>query len=297
LETLETLHKRISSTEQLQSLVRNMKSLSAASINQYEHAVTVLEDYQTAIERGLQAVLMDDVPKPRPSHSAPAAIGLVVIGTDRGLCGRFNEYVTDRADQIARRLLSQNRAVHFIAIGSRAEVRLREMGHHVDQTIFVPGSSHGLSTVVQSALIRVDRWQEEHSVGRVEIIANTRGKNQRIQPMVQPLLPVAQDWLEALAERRWPARGLPTFTVSPGMLFSWLIRQHLFISLFRTLAESLAAEHASRLSAMQTAERNIKEHLEDAHAEFRHQRQNQITTELMDLVAGFETLQGSDEDN
>jgi F-type H+-transporting ATPase subunit gamma len=91
-------------------------------------------------------------------------------------------------------------------------------------------------------------------------------------------------------QQAWPSQTLPTFTMDRERLFSALIRQYLFISLYQALAESLASEHASRLAAMQYADRNIRERLEELRAQFRQQRQLAITTELLDIVAGFEAL-------
>jgi F-type H+-transporting ATPase subunit gamma len=73
-------------------------------------------------------------------------------------------------------------------------------------------------------------------------------------------------------------------------LFSALIRQYLFVSLYRAFAESLASENASRLAAMQNAERNIDERLTALQGQFHQQRQSSITEELLDIVSGFEAL-------
>ena len=73
-------------------------------------------------------------------------------------------------------------------------------------------------------------------------------------------------------------------------LFSALAREYLFANIFRSGAESLASEHATRLAAMQVALRNIEEHLEKMTADFRRKRQDAITSELLDIVAGYETL-------
>ena len=75
-------------------------------------------------------------------------------------------------------------------------------------------------------------------------------------------------------------------------LFSALVQQYLFVALYRACAESLASEDASRLAAMQNAERNIKDRLDELHAEYHHQRQNSITAELLDIVAGYEAVMG-----
>jgi F-type H+-transporting ATPase subunit gamma len=73
-------------------------------------------------------------------------------------------------------------------------------------------------------------------------------------------------------------------------LFYGLIREYLFVSLFRALAESLASENASRLASMQAAEKNIEEQLSELKKQFHQMRQMAITEELLDIVAGFEAL-------
>ena len=71
---------------------------------------------------------------------------------------------------------------------------------------------------------------------------------------------------------------------------SHLLHQYLFVSIFRACAESQASEHSSRLAAMQSAQRNLDERLDEVTMTFRRARQNVITSELLDVVAGFEAL-------
>ncbi len=79
--------------------------------------------------------------------------------------------------------------------------------------------------------------------------------------------------------------------MEPGDLLSWLIRQQLFVSVYRIGVRSLASEHASRLASIQTAERNIAERLDELSAAYRRTRQDAITSELMDIVSGAEAMQ------
>jgi F-type H+-transporting ATPase subunit gamma len=72
-----------------------------------------------------------------------------------------------------------------------------------------------------------------------------------------------------------------------------LIREYLFISLFRACAESLASENASRLAAMERADTNINDLLAQLHGTFHRLRQSSIDEELFDVIAGFEALVGS----
>ena len=91
----------------------------------------------------------------------------------------------------------------------------------------------------------------------------------------------------------WPSRSLPTFSMDHDQLFTRLLRQYLFVTLFRACAESQASEHTSRLSAMQSAQRNLDDRLEEVTLAFRRARQGVITAELLDLAAGYEAITGS----
>lgn len=83
------------------------------------------------------------------------------------------------------------------------------------------------------------------------------------------------------------------FRMDEARLFQWLIREYLFVSLFRAFAESLASENASRLASMQVAERNIEERLHTLTTESRQLRQTTITDELLDIISSYEALQPS----
>jgi F-type H+-transporting ATPase subunit gamma len=91
-------------------------------------------------------------------------------------------------------------------------------------------------------------------------------------------------------EEPWNSRSLPTFVTDRRRLLSRLVQQHLFVSLFRACANSLASENASRIAAMQAAEKNIEVRLEELHGSFNQLRQSAITEELLDVVTGFEAL-------
>jgi F-type H+-transporting ATPase subunit gamma len=82
--------------------------------------------------------------------------------------------------------------------------------------------------------------------------------------------------------------------MDPDRLMSWLVQQRLFVVIYRALAEALASEHASRLAAMQAAERNIEERRDDLRQLYRLRRQETITRELLDVVSGYEAVSTAD---
>jgi F-type H+-transporting ATPase subunit gamma len=104
------------------------------------------------------------------------------------------------------------------------------------------------------------------------------------------LLPLDAQWQRKLAELPWPTRNLPEVMGSGTATLRALIREYLFVSIFQACAESLESENASRLAAMQRADKNIDELLEDLNRTFHRLRQDGIDEELFDVVSGFEAL-------
>jgi F-type H+-transporting ATPase subunit gamma len=104
------------------------------------------------------------------------------------------------------------------------------------------------------------------------------------------LLPLDAQWQQGLIKVRWPTGNLPEVMLGGAATVRVLIREYLFISLFRACAESLASENASRLAAMERADRNIDELLANLHGTFHRLRQSGIDEELFDVISGFEAL-------
>lgn len=297
MHTLETLSDMLKTTGDIQSIVRTMKALSAVSIRQYEQAEAAMSGYATTIDLGLAAVLTERRARGLPLPAAVARgrekTALIVIGSDRGLCGRYNEIVTRQAQA----QLGDDRAVLGV-IGARAAARLDAMGHRVDRLFAQPGSVAGLRPLVQSVIVQIEGWTRDPAIGpglgHVRVVHNRRQGRSRAVPTLRDLLPISDAYLHDLVTTGWPGRGVPFFRADPDRLLSWLVRERLFVVLYRALAEALASEHATRLAAMQSAERNIQDRRDDLNAAYRRTRQETITRELLDVVAGFEAVGGID---
>ena len=293
METLETLSEMLETTGDIQSIVRTMKSLSAVSIRQYERAEAAMSGYEETIDLGFAAILGErrarGLALPRTFGGPASGEALVVIGSDRGLCGRYNEIVASHAEA---RL--DHRTAVLAVVGARAAARLEASGRRVDRLFPQPGSVAGLRPLALSAIVAIEGWTRRPDVGTVSVVHNRREGRTRAAPVERRLLPIPDSYLEGLASRGWPGRGLPFFRAEPERLLSWLVRQRLFVVLYRALAEALASEHATRLAAMQRAERNIEERRDDLNAAYRRKRQETITRELLDVVSGFEAVSRSD---
>jgi len=292
METIESLSDALETTGDIQSIVRTMKALSSVSIRQYERAEQAMADYARTVELGLMAVLRNYRAGGLTLPSAggdPGREALIVIGSDRGLCGGYN-------DRITRFALSRmdDRPMLLGVIGMRAAARLEAAGRPADLLRSLPGSVEGLSRLVQSVIVEVDRWTQDEGVGKVWLVHNRREGRIAAKPQAHRLLPLADIYLRELAQADWPGRSLPLVRVEPRDMMSWLVQQWLFVVVYRALAEALASEHASRLAAMQAAERNIEERRIDLQQLYRQRRQETITRELLDVVTGFEAVRSAD---
>jgi F-type H+-transporting ATPase subunit gamma len=293
METLETLGKRIGTTEDLQSIVSTMKALSAVSIHQYEEAAEALQDYSRTIELGLIAALRGGRPPTAERTPARGRTLVVVFGSDHGLCGRFNhELVRFVGKDLHERGMAGDAAEHLVA-GARAGGLLETAGASIRAVYPLPGTVAGLTQTAYAILRAIDERRAEAPVSRVRLYHNRRTAESTADPRGGQLWPLDPDWLDRLAGQKWPSRALPAVTLETATLLAALVRQQLFIGLFRAGAESAASEHATRLSAMQAAERNIEEHLDEMNADYRRKRQESITEELLDVVSGFEAMQSA----
>ncbi len=300
MDTLESLAASIKTTEGIQSIVRTMKTLSAASIHQYESAADAIAKYSDTVDQGLQVVLRD---RPLRSASWQSAAGadrrsaVIVIGSDRGLCGRFNDRIASFASAHLLRAQAGGDKPLLGVMGIRAVARLSTEGHDADQTIALPGSAGGLTHSAQEVITFIARLIRTEGVTQIDLMHNSRNLGTGSSPIARRLMPVAESYLEGLAQKPWPSRRLPMFRMDTGALRDWLLREHFFVTIYRSLAESLASEHASRLASMQNAEHNIGDRQEELQASFRQKRQESITRELLDLIIGFEVTQPPDQNS
>ncbi|MGD8850899.1 MAG: F0F1 ATP synthase subunit gamma [Gammaproteobacteria bacterium] len=291
MEALEHLQGQLESLGELRSIVKTMKALSAASIRQYQQAVTALGRYYHTVELGLHVLLRDlqDPLLPSGRDKRAPRLAAIVFGSDHGLCGRFNEEVTTYALRRMDTVEADSRRL-VLAVGARAQAGLEQEGQAVEKTFLVPGAASQITTTVQRVLLQIDAWRAAANVRYVRLYYNRTVESGRYQPTELELLPLSVARFRRLEEQAWPSRSLPIYTMDRQALLASLLRQYFFVSVYRACAESQASEHASRLSAMQSAQRNLDERIEEVTMLYRRARQNAITSELLDVVAGFEAI-------
>jgi F-type H+-transporting ATPase subunit gamma len=287
----ESLRRKIDSAVDLEGVVKSMKALAASSIGQYERAVLSLDHYYRTVELGLAACLRQAGASPPEAGPGPrdgGPVGAVIFGSDQGLVGRFNEVLVDFATAELR--ARPGRTAKIWAVGERIQALLAESGPAVGPLLPVPTSIYSITPLVGRILIEIEAAREHGEVVEVYLFHNHPEAGAAYEPVSKRMLPLDHAWQSRLAALPWPTKNPPQVIEGATPTLTAFIQGYLFVQLFQACAESLASENASRLAAMQRAEKNIGDILEGLNRTFHRTRQESIDEELFDVVSGYEAL-------
>jgi F-type H+-transporting ATPase subunit gamma len=291
-ETTASLRRKIGGAGDLQGVVRTMKAVAASSVGQYEKSVLALGDYYRTVELGLGVCFRgadSAALRPGPTRRAAAGkVGAVVFGSDQGLVGQFNDVVADAAVKALAALAPAEAEVW--AVGERVQARLADAGLSLKGLFPVPSSVKAIASLVGQILVESEAPRGRDEMAELHLFYNRPTSGAIYAPAHQRLLPLDATWLRKLADLPWPTGNLPEVLGDGTATLRALLREYLFVSLFRACAESLASENASRLAAMERADRNIDELLENLQGTFHRLRQSGIDAELFEVISGFEAL-------
>ena len=290
-DTLASLRRKIDGAGDLESVVRSMKALAAASIGQYEKSVLALADYYRNIELGLVVCLRNRQQTAAEQSSGAgtttSTMNAIVFGSDQGLVGQFNDVMAEFAAKTLNGLPGTKKVW---AVGDRVHARLADAGLPPAGKFSVPTSVNTITSLVGRILIEIPTRDNKGKAIPLYLFHNHPTSGAVYEPASQRLLPVDQNAALRLAQMPWPTKNLPEVIGCPESTLRSLVREFLFVSLYKACAESLASENASRLSAMQRAEKNIDELVDDLNQTFRRLRQSSIDEELFEVSSGYESL-------
>jgi F-type H+-transporting ATPase subunit gamma len=291
MDTLEDLNRKLEGAKDIKSVVKAMKAMAASNITQYEAAVASLGDYYHTITLGIKAYLTAEkvqtvIEKPG-IEKGDQTICAIVFGSDLGLVGQFNDLMAGYVQQSLQAIAGKK---EFWVIGERLQALLADTGLNITKSYPVPGSIDATTPLVQNILIDMEATRENNHVRQFYVFHNQPKTVSGYEPVMQRLLPLDEKWMQDLIAIQWPTNFIPEVIGNAETTLRALIDAYLFVSVFKACAESLAAENASRLEAMQRAEKSIGDMLESLGKKFQSLRQSMIDEELFDVVSGFEAL-------
>lgn len=289
MDTIEGLRRKLDGAEGLKTVVRTMKAVSASNMSQYELAVNSLVDYYRTVALGFLSYFSsqkDDL-FAEPLADNEMQICAIVFGSDMGLVGQFNDSLTAFVSKSLNDLPGKK---EIWTVGERVQLLLSDNGFGASKQFTVPISIDAITPLVGEILVQSQENLEAGTLNSFYIFYNKPIEPSGYQPIMKQLLPLDKKWKQSFIEFKWPTKKIPQIAGGLEPTLKALIREYLFVTLFKASVESLVSENSSRLSAMERANKNIEELLHDLRLSYHQKRQNAIDEELFDVISGFEAL-------
>lgn len=292
---------RIGSVKNIQKITRAMEMVAAARLRRAEQRIAALRPYAGAIRRmtrqAAEAAGASEISSlPILSeHDSETTIALLLVTGDRGLAGAFNSQIVRAGLRAGRDHEAEGKTIAYSAAGRRGVSTLTfrgkdPVGRYVgftDRPAYA--DARAIADDLMAAYI-------DGKVDRVEIFYNGY-----ISPLTQEvrretLLPLQQATIlesgddDGSDEETAAHRALVEYEPDPKEILAKLVPDYVEISVYRALLESTASEHGARMTAMRNASQNAGELIEDLTLEMNRARQAEITQEIMEVVAGAESL-------
>jgi F-type H+-transporting ATPase subunit gamma len=294
---------RIESVKNIAKITRAMEMVAAARLRRAEQRIAHLRPYAGAIRRMTRQAAeaaggeISGLPILQ-QHEREQRVGLLLVTGDRGLAGAFNSQILRAGLRAAAEYESDGRETDFYASGRRGVSSLTFRGREPQGAYigFTDRPSYANAREIASDLTAC---YVDGKLDRVDIFYNGY-----VSPLVQEvrretLLPLQEATIleaEGEGERETEVgagehkQALVEYEPEPDAILQRLVPQYVEISIFRALLESTASEHGARMTAMRNASENAGEVIEDLTLEMNRARQAEITQEIMEVVAGAESL-------
>jgi F-type H+-transporting ATPase subunit gamma len=294
---------RIESVKNIAKITRAMEMVAAARLRRAEQRIAHLRPYAGAIRRMTRQAAeaaggeISHLPILQ-QHEAENRVGLLLVTGDRGLAGAFNSQILRAGLRAGADHEGQGREVDFYASGRRGVSSLAFRGRE-PRGAYVGFTDRPAYANAREIASDLTAGYVDGKLDRVEIFYNGY-----VSPLVQEvrretLLPLQEATIleaeEGAGEEREEGaaehkQALVEYEPDPEAILQRLVPQYVEISIYRALLESTASEHGARMTAMRNASENANEVIEDLTLEMNRARQAEITQEIMEVVAGAESL-------
>lgn len=289
MANLKAIRRRIGSVQNTQKITRAMKMVAAAKLRRAQDAVTSFRAYANLTQSILGEVSKgsSETTHPLLEHRPPNRSLVVVVTSDRGLCGAFNSSLLR---EVTRHIAEVEVKPEVDLIGKKARdffARRNVPVRTFHQNIY---DNLGYETAKYLAA-ELSALYEGGAVDRIDLAYNEFVSVVKQSPVIRPLLPIvlSEGSEEAEDDRIVGPRGF-LFEPDRDSLLATLLPKYLEVQIYRALVESVAAEHASRMTAMESATSAAGDMIDSLTLQYNRARQDAITKELMDIVGGSEAL-------
>lgn len=286
MATLKAIRKRVASVQSIQQITKAMKMVSAARLRRAQEAALAARPYAEKLEAILQnlAAQSGEGSHPFLTPRPETATTLVLITSDRGLCGGFNSSLVRAAEAFLTNHADRN--VRLVLIGRRGYDHFKRRDVPIDEehvNLFGRLSADLAHDVGRRA---GDRFRAGETDSLYVLYARFRSALVQV-PTIDRILPIAP--AEPQAETTAPTLEY-LYEPTPAELVADLLERYVDMLLYRAMLESVASEHGARMTAMDNATNNAVEMIDRLTLDMNRARQAGITRELLEIVATSESL-------
>jgi F-type H+-transporting ATPase subunit gamma len=298
--SLKDIRKKISSTKSTQKITKAMKMVEAAKLRRSQMAIVNARPYAYKIHSVISrlAVSGEYTHPLMVEAEVPQKILLVVLTSDRGLCGGFNSSIIKFTERFYRDNKSKFEAIDFIFVGRKGADYFKKRDVTAVETILNLAGQINYDLAAKLA----DKIMNDFTSGgydEVFVVYNEFKSAISQKVVAEKLLPIQplnrEETVNAAEEDIKESKDLEVahnyiFEPGPVEILSQLVPKHFAIQIYRTMLESIASERGARMTAMDNATRNAGEMIRKYTLQYNKLRQAAITKELVEIVSGAEAL-------
>lgn len=290
MASLKDIRLRIDSTKNTQQITKAMKLVSAAKLRKAQQNITNMRPYAVT----LKGIIADIAATQKVSHplmtkkESVKNVLLVVLTSDRGLCGGFNSGINKFADKYIIDNKNHFENIDFIFVGKRgADFFMRKKIKGLENIIKLDKDiSYGLAHSVAEKLIS---HYLSGSYDEIRLIYNEFKSAISQKVVCETLLPIE---IEKTSFEGTSFSPDMIFEPAPELIIEDLLKKNFNLQVYRAMSESVASEHGARMTAMENASNNARDMINKLTLTYNKVRQEKITTELTEIVSGAESLKG-----
>ena len=291
MPSLKDVQNKIASVKKTKQITKAMNMVASAKLRK---AQMKIERFRPYAEKYYE--LMGDMAAGVETGAHPLlakrdqinTVGIMLITSDRGLCGAFNTNLINKAMYVAAAKKALGQKVVFYAVGKKAVNAARKSEHEMFKSYrdCMDGFDFSLASELGNEVIRAYLDEE---VDEIRLVFGRFINVGKQEPSDLKMLPVSQDEHEVQAEG-----GSAQYMYEPSVegILSELLPRFIKVQVYRGLLETSASEHAARMSAMDNASNNCDDMITNLTLAYNKARQAAITAELLDIVGGAEALKG-----
>ncbi|MBE9580521.1 MAG: ATP synthase F1 subunit gamma [Proteobacteria bacterium] len=300
MATLKEVELKIKGVKKTQKITKAMNMVAASKLRGAQEKMEAFRPYAAKFADVLSSLAEraggdeENAPALLVPRAEVKNIDVVLMSSDRGLCGSFNSNLIGKFDKYMKEKAAEGIEIRLICIGKKGRDYFRRrkvsiVGEHLG----VVGARFGFNVAINAGRGLIDGFLEGET-DEVQMIYSSFVSMSRQTPIIQQLLPITSVEQAQDAPEKEDTGYIAEHICEPSVeeLMAEMLPKQVYVQIYKGLLETSTSEHASRMAAMDNATKNCKEMVESLTLAYNKARQAGITADLMDIVGGAEALKG-----